>query len=156
MGQSCKISAPSGNEARVRARERLHMIKHHGYWLSMLACSAMLQDPCFAGEKELGYGCSRPPLEAEFAVAGNHYSGVVACGSLFLQEDIPAAPVVKWKGAKPGRLYTLMMLDFDGDANGSWPDAVPPGRNSPLRHWIVGNIPGNLLRTSGYREESQT
>jgi hypothetical protein len=44
------------------------------------------------------------------------------------------------------------MIDFDGDANGSWPDAVPPGRNSPVRHWIVGNIPGNLLRTSGYKE----
>ena len=51
--------------------------------------------------------------------------------------------------AKPGQLYTLMMLDFDGDALGSWPDKVPPGKNSPVRHWIVGNIPGELLSGRG-------
>lgn len=36
-----------------------------------------------------------------------------------------------------------MMIDPDGNANGSWPDLVPPGKNSPVRHWIVGNIPGD-------------
>jgi hypothetical protein len=45
-----------------------------------------------------------------------------------------------------------MMLDFDGNANGSWPDPVPSGENSPVRHWIVGNIPGDVLRASGYVE----
>jgi len=45
-----------------------------------------------------------------------------------------------------------MMLDFDGNADGSWPDPVPPGQNAPVRHWIVGNIPGDLLRATGYVE----
>ncbi|MGB8740000.1 MAG: hypothetical protein WCD52_07085 [Xanthobacteraceae bacterium] len=44
------------------------------------------------------------------------------------------------------------MLDFDGNANGSWPDPVAWGQNAPVRHWIVGNIPGDLLRGSGYLE----
>jgi len=42
-----------------------------------------------------------------------------------LQTDIPNAPVVKWRAAEAGKLYTLMMLDLDGNANGSWPDPVP-------------------------------
>ena len=45
-----------------------------------------------------------------------------------------------------------MMLDLDGNANGSWPDPVPPGQNAPARHWIVGNIPGDLLGGTGYVE----
>ena len=44
------------------------------------------------------------------------------------------------------------MLDFDGNADGSWPDPVSPGQNAPVRHWIVGNISGDLLRRSGYQE----
>ena len=48
-----------------------------------------------------------------------------------------------------------MMLDFDGGALGSWSDKVPPGRNSPVRHWIVGNIPGELLSGRGYSEDQQ-
>ncbi len=105
-----------------------------------------------AAAGELSYSCSDPPLFAEFEVAGAHYSGRVNCGNLFLQEDIPDAPVVKWKGAQKGELYTLMMLDFDGNACGSYPDAVPEGENSPVRHWIVGNIPGELLADAGYVE----
>ena len=45
-----------------------------------------------------------------------------------------------------------MLLDFDGDANGSWPDPVASGENSPVRHWIVGNIPGDTLIGGGYVE----
>jgi phosphatidylethanolamine-binding protein (PEBP) family uncharacterized protein len=78
----------------------------------------------------------------------------VNCGNLFLQPDIPTAPVVRRKEADATKLYTLMMLDFDGNANGSWPDPVPSGNNSPVRHWIVGNTPGTLLRTSGYAESA--
>ena len=68
---------------------------------------------------------------------------------LFLESDIHAAPVVRWKGADAAKLYTLMMLDFDGNATGAWPDPVPPGANAPVPHWIVGNIPGSLLRGAG-------
>jgi len=91
-------------------------------------------------------------MEVTFAEKDRHYSGAVNCGTLFLQSDIPTAPVVRWKGADASKFYTIMMLDFDGNADGSWPDPVPPGENSTVRHWIVGNIPGDLLNGAGYLE----
>jgi hypothetical protein len=108
--------------------------------------------PHLAAAKELSYDCSVPPLEVTFAILGGHYNGAVSCGNLFLQSDIPVAPLVRWKPANARKLYTLMMLDLDGNANGSWPDPVVPGQNAPVRHWIVGNISGDLLRGSGYLE----
>jgi hypothetical protein len=102
--------------------------------------------------KDLAYVRTDPPLEVTFAVAGGHYSGVVTGGNLFLQSDISGAPVVRFKQADAEKVYTLMMLDFDGNANGSWPDAVASGENSPVRHWIVGNISGAALRGAGYVE----
>lgn len=107
-----------------------------------------------AAARELDYRCSKPPIEVTFAVTDRHYNGAVNCGNLFLQSDIPTAPVVRWKGADPTKLYTLMMLDFDGNANGSWPDPVAPGENATVRHWIVGNISGDLLRGDGYVESA--
>jgi len=104
--------------------------------------------------QDLVYEATDPPLEVTFAVQGGHYSGEVHPGSLFLQADISQAPVVRWPQAEAGSFYTLLMLDFDGNANGSWPDAVAAGDNSPIRHWIVGNIPGDQLRTAGYRESA--
>ena len=73
---------------------------------------------------DLSYVSSAPPLEVTFKIAGGHYNGAVTGGNLFLQTDIPEAPLVRFSQAKPGKLYTLMMLDFDGDALGSWPDKV--------------------------------
>jgi phosphatidylethanolamine-binding protein (PEBP) family uncharacterized protein len=128
------------------------MIKQLRLLPALMALGAVLAYPRLAAADELNYTCSVPQLEVKFAVANGHYSGVVNCGNLFLQTDIPTAPVVRWKRAKPGKLYTLVMLDFDGNANGSWPDQVPVGQNSPVRHWIVGNIPGDLLHSIGYRE----
>jgi phosphatidylethanolamine-binding protein (PEBP) family uncharacterized protein len=103
-------------------------------------------------EKELSYTTSTPPLELMFKVAGGHYSGAVTGGNVFIQNDIPDAPIVHWSKGEKDKLYTLMMIDFDGNANGSWPDLVAPGKNSPVRHWIVGNIPGELLAINGYAE----
>lgn len=105
--------------------------------------------------KVLKYGCSEPLLKISFAVGDGHYSGEVNCGNLFLQSDIPNAPRVKWKEAEEGKFYTLMMLDLDGNAKGSWQDPVFPGENSPVRHWLVGNIPGDLLAGSGYQESAR-
>ena len=102
--------------------------------------------------RELNYGCSKSALELTFSVEGGHYSGVVSCGNLFLQSSIPSAPVVRWKDADATKFYTLMMIDLDGNANGSWPDPVSPGENAPVRHWIVGNIPGKLISGNGYVE----
>jgi phosphatidylethanolamine-binding protein (PEBP) family uncharacterized protein len=118
---------------------------------SIIFC-VLLGLPHLASARELQYGCSKPPIEATFAVEDRHYSGAVNCGNLFLQSDIPTAPVVRWIGADATKLYTMMMLDFDGNANGSWPDPVAPGENATVRHWIVGNIPGDLLRGRGYVE----
>ena len=90
------------------------------------------------------YECSRPLLGVTFNVTGGRYSGAVACGSLLLATDIPQAPVVQLApgsarehGGGDDALFALIMVDFDGNANGSWPDAVPPGANSPVRHWVV-------------------
>ena len=91
-------------------------------------------------------------MEVTFAVKDRHYTGTVSCGNLFLQSDIPTATVVRWKRADATKFYTLMMLDLDGNANGSWPDPVAAGENAPVRHWIAGNIPGDLLRGTGYVE----
>lgn len=116
-------------------------------------CALFASSPS-ASAKELSYWCSEPPLEVKFAVVGGHYNGTVNRGNLFLQTDIQTAPVFRWKKANAGKLYTLIELDFDGNANGSYPDSVSPGENAPVRHWIVGNIPGELLRGMGYMESA--
>ena len=123
---------------------------------AVLILCGLFAIPAVLTAKELAYECTDPPLEVTFAVAGGHYSGVVTGGNLFLQSDISDAPVVRWKKATVGKLYTLVMLDFDGNANGSWPDPVPSGENSPVRHWIVGNIPGEMLRGPGYVESEKS
>ncbi len=108
----------------------------------MTTVSAIFTDPI--------YEASDPTLEVTFAIMGGHYSGAVHPGCLFLQTDISEPPVERWKNAEIGGFYTLLMLDLDGNALGSWPDPVAAGENSPVRHWIVGNIPGDTLRTTGY------
>jgi Phosphatidylethanolamine-binding protein len=124
--------------------------------LAALMALILVGNPALPSADELRYGCSKPPLEAIFQINGGHYAGSVNCGNLFLQPDIRAAPTVRWRRANPAKLYVLMMLDFDGNANGSWPDPVPPGNNSPVRHWVVGNIPGDLLSVGGYKESDST
>src|SRR5256714_476006 len=119
----------------------------------MVFCAA-LATPLLGSAKELNYGCAPPPLEVTFAIVDGRYNGAVGCGNLFLQSDIPTAPLVRWQRANAGKFYTLMMLDLDGKANGSWPDPVAPGQNAPVRHWIVGNIPGDLLGGAGYLEDA--
>jgi hypothetical protein len=120
--------------------------------LASLIFCVLFGIPQLVSARELSYGCSEPPIEVTFGVGDRHYGGAVSCGNLFLQSDIPIAPVVRWKGADATKFYTLMMLDLDGNANGSWPDPVSPGENAPVRHWIAGNIPGDLLRGTGYLE----
>lgn len=122
-----------------------------GLALISLSLSSSTPSACAKPEKtELLYFVSNPPLEVQFAL--KHYSGRVQGGNLFLQEDIPTPPVIRWTQARASKLYTLLMIDMDGNASGSWPDPVPPGSNAPIRHWVVGNIPGALLRSSGYEE----
>jgi phosphatidylethanolamine-binding protein (PEBP) family uncharacterized protein len=123
-------------------------------WFAALCFCIACGIPRLVSAAPLKYWCSKPPIEMTFAVAGGNYSGAVSCGSLFLQSGIPNAPVVRWEGADPAKFYTLMMLDFDGNAHGSWPDPVAPGENSPVRHWIVGNVPGAMLRGGGYIESA--
>jgi len=127
------------------------MNKHTVLHASLILC-VLFGIPHLACARELSYGCSEPQLEVTFAVKDRHYTGTVSCGNLFLQSDIPTAPVVRWKRADATKFYTLMMLDLDGNANGSWPDPVAAGENAPVRHWIAGNIPGDLLRGTGYVE----
>jgi hypothetical protein len=128
------------------------MIKQAHMAVAMIAFGAALALSRPAAATEPSYGCSSAPLEVRFAIAGGRYNGAVNCGNLFMQSDIPTAPVVRWQRARAGKFYTLIMVDFDGNAHGSWPDQVAPGENAPVRHWIVGNIPGDVLRRAGYRE----
>lgn len=121
------------------------------FLLGSLAFCVLLGISHSASARELEYSCSAPPIEVTFEV--KNYSGVVTCGNLFFQSDIPTAPLVRWNGADATKLYTLVMLDFDGNAKGSWPDPVAPGENAPVRHWIVGNLPGDILR-KGYLESA--
>ena len=123
--------------------------------LATIFCCLQVGIASRALAKELSYECSNPPLEVTFSVAGGHYNGRVNSGNLLLASDIPNAPVVRWKDANPAKLYTLMMLDYDGNAFGSYPDAVEEGQNSTVRHWIAGNIPGELLRGAGYVESHE-
>jgi hypothetical protein len=132
------------------------MTKRTGRIAALVVFCGVFGTPLSGSAKELNYGCSTPPLEVTFAIVGGRYSGAVGCGNLFLQSDIPAAPAVRWKQADPGKHYTVMMLDLDGNANGSWPDAVAPGQNAPVRHWIVGNIPGHVLSDGGYLESASS
>ena len=162
MTFSLRFFAPS--QCRMRWGYRLRKgsdkfesaARHAHRLAALIFLGTMLATPCVAAGNQMDYGCSVPPLEVSFAIVGRHYSGAVNCGSLFLQSSIPTAPLVRWRQAKVTNLYTLMMLDFDGNAKGSWPDHVAPGDNSPVRHWIVTNIPGDLLRGAGYLETENT
>ncbi len=49
--------------------------------------------PGLGSANALDYQCSFPPLEVTFVVKGGYYNGAVNCGNLFLQTDIPTAPV---------------------------------------------------------------
>ena len=134
--------------------------RHEPYWalsFVVIAVFLALSASSIAGEEtaasEISFTCTPEPLRVRFQVKGGHYNGEVNCGNLFLQPDIPVAPVVTYGSAKSGKFYTLMMIDPDGDAHGSWPDPVKTGTNSPVRHWIVGNIPGQVLK-DGYKENT--
>lgn len=137
------------------------IIKRHEPYLALnfvvIAIFLVMSASSIAGEEtaasEISFTCTPEPLRVRFEVKGGHYNGEVNCGNLFLQPDIPVAPVVTYGSAKSGKFYTLMMIDPDGDAHGSWPDPVNPGTNSPVRHWIVGNIQGQVLR-DGYKEST--
>jgi hypothetical protein len=124
--------------------------------VAVLSASLILAFSAVGGKAlaadSLRYVCTDPPLEVTFEIKGKHYSGEVHCGNLFFERDIPNAPLIRWTRAKKNALYSLVMFDFDGNASGSWPDPVPPGKNSPVRHWIVGNIPGTDIAGPGYRE----
>lgn len=120
--------------------------------VSVLSCVGVTQFCGAVVAEDLKYICSQSPLQVTFDISGGYYNGAVNAGNLFFQTDIPKPPLVRWTRADDKKLYTLMMLDFDGNANGSWPDAVSSGENAPVRHWIVGNIPGALLRKDGYKE----
>merc|ERR1712166_216187 len=102
----------------------------------------------------LPIGCSNPPLGIEYTDI-KYYSGEVHCGSLLLESDIGGThPWIRPKvthAAAPDGLYTLMYIDpfVDIPGNGSWPScgAACAGTKAPARHWVVGNIDSEMLRT---------
>jgi len=97
------------------------------------------------------FACSNPALNVIYDV--EYYSGVVACGNLFRESDIGGgknvAPIVQWPQAKADAIYAFVMTDPDADLDGSFPLATKPGSHAPVRHWVVGNIPGTVLLNDG-------
>lgn len=97
----------------------------------------------------LEFECSDPPLGVQFDIP--YYSGKINCGSLMLKADIGCdvnlAPQVTLESIVPDAHYTLIMFDPDATVGGSWPDIMDRGKNGPVRHWVVGNIPAAILRS---------
>lgn len=64
---------------------------------------------------------------------------VVECGTELKPAQVENEPTVTWS-ADPGKYYLLLMID---------PDA--PSKTRPfigqVNHWMVGNIPGNDVRS---------
>lgn len=89
----------------------------------VVTISFAMSAACIAGEKtavpNLRFICTPEPLQVSFDIVGGHYSGEVNCGNLFLQTDIPTAPLVSFRSASADKLYTLMMIDPDGNAHGA-------------------------------------
>merc|ERR1711934_525032 len=111
---------------------------------------------------ELKIGCSEQPLSVEYTDI-KYYSGKVDCGNLLLESDIGGThpwipPKVRYcwgescifPTADDG-LYTLIYLDpyVDIPSNGSWPSCGDncKGSKAPARHWVVGNINADMLRS---------
>lgn len=92
----------------------------------------------------------------------NYYSGKVECGNLLLESDIGGThpwipPRVTFEAADQGSLFTLIYIDPDANLanNGSWPDVTTPGSLAPVRHWVVGNIKAEMLKTGDLSKATQ-
>eukprot|EP01079_Euglenida_sp_SAG-EU17-18_P008097 gene8097-7464_t len=128
---------------------------------------------------KLSFSCSTPALNVLYSDV-KHYTGVVSCGNLFLEQDIGGGintpPLVWWPQADSAQTYALLMIDPDCDmvcslshgvgikaccnllspylllvfllenVTGSYPDTSAAGPHAPVRHWVVGNIPGSDLQ----------
>ena len=79
----------------------------------------------------------------------SHYNQRVKCGNLFLEGDIGnginTPPVVNFAGADPDASYALIMVDPDSNVDLPFPECTAAGSTAPVRHWVVGNIPGSAL-----------
>lgn len=103
----------------------------------------------------LDFKCSDPPLGVKYDI--KYYNGEVNCGTLLLESDIggglmvPPTVTHDFGTIRPAH-YTLMMIDPDADLsnNGSWPDVTTPGGHAPVRHWVVGNIDHDMLKTGDF------
>lgn len=120
------------------------------FWVGILATTALGASRARSGS--LSFGCTDPPLDVSYDI--KYYSGVVNCGNLLLESDIGGThawipPTVSFASAEQGKYYLLAYIDPDVDLpnNGSWPDVQTPGSKAPARHWVVGNIPGEDLRS---------
>jgi len=130
------------------------MVSRAPEWLLVLLL------PAFSRCVELKFECSDPPLGVAYNI--KYYNGTVACGNLLLESDIGGThawipPKVTFPAAEQGSLYTLFYIDPDVDLpnNGSWPDVTTPGSKAPARHWVVGNIDADMLKTGDLSKATQ-
>lgn len=86
-----------------------------------------------------------------------HYTSQANCGNLILESDLHiltvdggyTIPEITYKPGYYQNLYTFMMIDPDANDDCSWPDCGEPGDHAPVRHYLLGNIPGEYLSIGG-------
>lgn len=62
------------------------------------------------------------------------------CGETVSKGKTSGPPTIRWKNAKPGEMYTLVMAD---------PDAPPKTQGEFWVHWIVTGVSGQDLMSGG-------
>ena len=84
----------------------------------------------------LDFNCTKPPLDVIFTAP----LGSIVCGQKMLKTNpaLATAPHIKLPTADATKGYVLMMIDPDA------PSRASP-TYSPIRHWLVGNVPGSAL-----------
>eukprot|EP01116_Phalansterium_solitarium_P011080 TRINITY_DN26688_c0_g1_i1.p1 TRINITY_DN26688_c0_g1~~TRINITY_DN26688_c0_g1_i1.p1 ORF type:complete len:175 (-),score=39.42 TRINITY_DN26688_c0_g1_i1:323-847(-) len=106
--------------------------------LLLLLLSGVLTDAVY-------FNCTNPPLSVSFPDS----VGKVLCGTVVPKPATQLAPFVSYPNAVGSAGYLLAMLDPDA------PSHQNPTR-APIRHWLVGNIPGTDLAVGNVTTSSLT
>jgi len=90
---------------------------------------------------DLDFNCTSVPLNVTFGQP----IGAIHCGTKLSgcwTSPVQKQPVVQLPSAATNAQYLVMMVD---------PDAPTPQdpSHSPIRHWLVGNVPGSVLHSGG-------
>jgi phosphatidylethanolamine-binding protein (PEBP) family uncharacterized protein len=95
----------------------------------------------------MDFNCTQPVLSVTFGEP----LGKIQCGQKMHKTNpaLATAPAVSMKDADDGKGYVLMMIDPDAPSH-----AAPT--YSPIRHWLVVNIPGAALKAGTAVSKGET